>query len=381
MIIVLTLFSRLKNTEAEIWIDWALGQLRGLRKVVVLLQANEVFEWDNDEMRTILMDADSVSKTHSFLQQLKSSKWYNQDEMPFGVEKIQSEAQQLSLTRESGVNVLALKSNETGIILLLYLDSPSRHFGISLNETHFSASNRKVLEQLLTASMNQFARHRTQQLELEQKLLDFQLYLKEKLKQAQEKIKTSELVHQQNRQALIVQLFRDAAFKREIKLQVSKEAREFMTMQTGDLNHIQSLIEQILDHLMFIYRGQDQFLVEESDIEWVISEMKKEVAPILESDHLVSPIGRLSRTRLLLDRYEEAARIAVYHQEEINGKNIARYCNPPVTNASISDALKKHKDRLIELLNLDRESWPLLRSRFKSLHRMADSASEKMHSA
>lgn len=371
----------MNSTEVEIWMNWAQAQIRGLRKVLVLLQPTEVYEWESGEIRLLLTDQEAGLRMRSFVQQLKSSKWLNEDEIPLQRQEERAIPGQLSLSRESGVNVLALRSQETDTVIVLFFDVPSRHFGMSVNEKNFSASNRKIMEQLLTSSMNQYALHLAEQKKFEEKMHDYQLYLVEKVKQAQEKIRISEMVQQQNREALILQVFREAAFNRKIKVHLSKEAKELMAAQTEDLSYFQHLAEHILDHLRLINRLQDNLIIEEPDVEWVMKEMKKVPEPEQDSAVLLSPIGRLSRTRQLLDRYEDAARIAVYHQEEITGKNIARYCNPPVTNASISDALKKHRERIIELLQSDKNSWPLLRSRFKSMHRLAESEADKRHSA
>lgn len=346
-----------------------------------MLQEGEIYEWEDGEIRPLFMDATLSAKTAVFIDKLKMSRWFNEDELPFAKSAGDTNLKQFSLTRESEVNILALKCVATEVIIIVYFDVPSRHFGMSLTEKHYSASNRKIMEQLLTSSFNQFALFRKEQGALERKLLDYQDYLKEKVKQVQEKVKTAEMVHQQNREALIMQLFKEIAAQLHIKILLSKEARTALSHQQGEIGQLKNLIDQIVHQLMTLQRHQEMLNIEESDIEWIISEMQRESRPEKEQESVISPVGRLSRTRQLLDRYEEAARIAVYHQEEVNGKNIARYCNPPVTNASISDALKKHKERLVELLQMDKESWPLLRSRFKSLYKLTEAEIGKLHSA
>ncbi|MGB0851330.1 MAG: hypothetical protein ACPGTP_08775, partial [Bacteroidia bacterium] len=78
-------------------------------------------------------------------------------------------------------------------------------------------------------------------------------------------------------------------------------------------------------------------------------------------------LGRLAKTYKLLDRYETAAENARSKGLSIIGKNIGNNCSPPVSNASITDALNKQAKKVYELFAKYPAKWPIIRSEFKSV--------------
>lgn len=73
------------------------------------------------------------------------------------------------------------------------------------------------------------------------------------------------------------------------------------------------------------------------------------------------------RTMALLDRLELAAAKTIENGEEISGQRLARNCSPPISPPAISDALKKHRPRISQLLIKYPNRWLILRSRFKPI--------------
>ncbi|PKP23970.1 MAG: hypothetical protein CVU06_05695 [Bacteroidetes bacterium HGW-Bacteroidetes-22] len=71
------------------------------------------------------------------------------------------------------------------------------------------------------------------------------------------------------------------------------------------------------------------------------------------------------RTTALLDRFELAARRVIDARESLTGQNLGKACIPSISAPAISDALKKHRDRIILLLKRYPDRWVLLRTHFK----------------
>lgn len=74
----------------------------------------------------------------------------------------------------------------------------------------------------------------------------------------------------------------------------------------------------------------------------------------------------------LLDRYEESAETIQSKSLPINGKNVAKYLDPPVTPPAITDSVKKNEKRIRFLLNQYNEKWPLIRKYLKPIERLND---------
>ncbi|HHE65024.1 MAG TPA: hypothetical protein ENL09_03275 [Bacteroidetes bacterium] len=74
---------------------------------------------------------------------------------------------------------------------------------------------------------------------------------------------------------------------------------------------------------------------------------------------------RYERTYQLLDRYEEADKRVTQEKIPLTGVNLGKYCNPAVSPAAISDALKKHGKKIMTLFDQEPNRWSLLRNEFR----------------
>jgi hypothetical protein len=80
--------------------------------------------------------------------------------------------------------------------------------------------------------------------------------------------------------------------------------------------------------------------------------------------------GRAARTLQLLDRYEKAARELRKRKEPITGAKLGLACEPKVSAPAISDALRKHRKRILKLLNEYPNRWTVLRQDFKPIRNL-----------
>ena len=72
----------------------------------------------------------------------------------------------------------------------------------------------------------------------------------------------------------------------------------------------------------------------------------------------------------LLDRYEQAAERLQRNKETINGKNIAKALNPPVSPPAINDAIRKNEKKIIFYLKENKNRWPLIENNLKTIERL-----------
>ena len=88
-------------------------------------------------------------------------------------------------------------------------------------------------------------------------------------------------------------------------------------------------------------------------------------------------LGRYAKTYKLLDRYEAAANIAQEKGLSVIGKNIGNHCSPPVSNASITDALNKHAKKTFELFGKYPDRWNTIRHNFRSVANIIEKETER----
>ena len=74
---------------------------------------------------------------------------------------------------------------------------------------------------------------------------------------------------------------------------------------------------------------------------------------------------RYRNTKRFLDRYEQAAALLKKQNKPITGANIGEACTPSISHAAISDVLKKHRNKIISLLQKYPDKWTVLRTEFR----------------
>ena len=78
-------------------------------------------------------------------------------------------------------------------------------------------------------------------------------------------------------------------------------------------------------------------------------------------------LGRYAKTYKLLERYEQAAKQAQEKGLSVIGKHIGNECIPPVSNASITDALNKQAKKIYDLFEKYPNKWSTIRNYFRSV--------------
>jgi hypothetical protein len=77
--------------------------------------------------------------------------------------------------------------------------------------------------------------------------------------------------------------------------------------------------------------------------------------------------AKTKRVFEMLDRYEEVAALIQSKGEIINGKNVGRFLNPPISPPAISDSIKKNLQKIEYYLQENPTRWNLIRHSLKPL--------------
>jgi hypothetical protein len=93
------------------------------------------------------------------------------------------------------------------------------------------------------------------------------------------------------------------------------------------------------------------------------------------------PLSANQRVELLLDKYEASARIAQQKGLVVNGKTIAEHLQPSISPPAITDALKKNRKAIGNLLEQYPEKWNLLRKYLKPVKELSEHAFYKAFDA
>lgn len=81
---------------------------------------------------------------------------------------------------------------------------------------------------------------------------------------------------------------------------------------------------------------------------------------------------RYAKTKEYLDRYEKAAETVLSKGLNLTGIHLGNHCSPKITPAAISDNIKKHRSKIITLLNRYQEKWPIIRENYRPISKLID---------
>jgi hypothetical protein len=368
----------------NIWFEWAEQLVKGIKKAywIDISEDFTLFEYDAQNVNALLIsDQLVIERTKQFCRKLRNKEWLLEEDLPFNEIKRITEIKQLSLNQESERNLLSLKleGRHQSIVLILFIKDATSVIGPTLSQGSLNVQQKKIIEELLLRSLDSYIKLHDANIELQQRLSSFQIHLRESNIKYRELAKFSALSQSQNIEAYIKSLLKEIGNSNDLILDINKESINYLISENISPEALRKNLTKMIEVLKFSAEDK-RLMIDQVDLEWAFQTTFEDPLTVTKSAPIEN-IGRLTKTKILLDRYEEAARQAVYNDENVNGKNIAKYCVPSVSNASITDALKKHSDRIVELMLKNGNEWPLLRSKFKSISNIMELHNEQRHTA
>ncbi|HSN50090.1 MAG TPA: hypothetical protein VLR52_02585, partial [Bacteroidales bacterium] len=107
-------------------------------------------------------------------------------------------------------------------------------------------------------------------------------------------------------------------------------------------------------------------IIEDYHISFMPVKDEKEVTKIPASENSEVP-ARYTKTLLLLNKLEKAALSVKAGNKMITSVNIGAEFPTPITPPAISDALKKHRSKILHLFQEYPERWEIIRSEFRPI--------------
>ena len=148
---------------------------------------------------------------------------------------------------------------------------------------------------------------------------------------------------------------------------LTKKALDLLILLSNDYNLLSKTIKNAVHFIETIHGKQipsnliiDDYLIDISDLE------KKE-----------EKRNRYSKTIQLLDHLDKAVKLVIEAQHAPTGINVGKALEKPISAPAISDALKKHRSKILTLLDKEPQNWNYLRQYFKPLQNIALSKKDK----
>lgn len=303
---------------------------------------------------------EKLRKTNSFFS------WGKKEDTPFEI-RTKKKHVQMEVFHELENVVLILgyvnEYDKKHDLFFIYFNQDMSNFGLSGNNKPLTTENKQIVGFVLYNSIKTIIGKAKKDIDVLSAFNDNTKSIVKRYTQVKE-----ELVKSKNNYGLSLTDLCKAYVKEFGKANsrfnyiLSDDALDKIKDYQGDITELKNIIWKALcfvNNLYFDSKKPDIYITED----YLNFENIGAGTAIRKQE--VQLYDRYSKTILLLDKLEAAARNVVAKNIDLTGANVGNACSTPISAPAISDAIKKHKNKIINLLNKYPDRWKLIRSDFR----------------
>lgn len=296
---------------------------------------------------------------NDFVQELrrasKPTNWIKPEHVPF--ETKLSHEDQLTFVDEEKSSVLEIrfKNPDDGLfdVLYLYFKNNVANFKLTTTDQAMAVTIKEVIQNLLYNQLTLHFKASYTNRQIHKKIAESVdlTEMQKKIKQLEEE----KFNHLKSTYQFILQQLTEAE---TTEFMLADSAIEKLQQLNFPLQELNQILRYSLEIMINKYGYKNMYEITDYDI-------------VIPTNTLVSETTvkqkMLDKTAQFLDRYEHAARRLLAKNEKITGPNIGEVCEPAISAAAISDILKKHQLKIIQLLQKHPEKWATIRNHFRPI--------------
>ena len=293
--------------------------------------------------------------------------WASETDLPFTMER--SGIRQLDVFSEFDRNILVIPyttaTDGRHDLLLFYLHENAANFMLSNTGKPLGAEHKQIIGTLLRRSIQAIA---GSQLNDQSELLGFNRnvsLLINSLKKEKQNAAEYREKHGQNLMAFArLELMRQAEKLFYSEVELTPEAEDKLRNYSGDIHIMGKVIDNAVGFAATLQYGSNhgKLILDDYHLNF---DAATETSAIDNPELNVQ--SRYLKTLQLLDKLESAAIEVLKRNKPLTGSNVGSACRKSISAPAITDALKKHKTKIISLLKQYPERWPTIRNEFKPL--------------
>lgn len=306
----------------------------------------------------------------SFFNELRKKhtpfSWHLKEELPFYIQK--SGKKQIDMfALDDVVLLLRLYNEHDGLfdLFFLYFKENTNYLGLRKDNSGLNQESKMVIGNLLYNTLNAVTRK-------DKKDRNFMIENRKVVESVLKRFKSQKkkydnvlMRYELSLVSLFEKYLHEFSLERGKDFTLSEGAIKEIKNFAGDISHIKQIAEKAVDEAEILNNQDDldQIVIDECYLD--LDAISK-----AESDRIISidkSEDKYYKTRALLNKLEAA--IVKLKQQNINitGSNVGKACAVPISAPAISDALKKHSNKIQKLMNNEPGNWPLLRQDFRPL--------------
>ncbi len=303
---------------------------------------------------------EKIRKTNSFFS------WGKKEDTPFEI-RTRKKHVQMDVFHELENIVLTIgylnENDKKHDLFFIYFNQDMSNFGLSGNNNLLTTENKQIVGFVLYNSIKTIIAKAKKDISVLSAFNDNTKSLVKRYAQVKE-----ELAKSKNNYGLSIADLCKTYVKefsesnKRFNYILSDDALDKIKAYQGDITELKHIIHKALafvNNLYFDSKETDIYITEE------YINFEDIGAGTAIRKHEVQLYNRYSKTIMLLDKLEAAARDVVAKNMDLTGANVGNACSTPISAPAISDAIKKHRNKIISLLNKYPDRWKLIRNDFR----------------
>jgi hypothetical protein len=309
-----------------------------------------------------------VSGGQVFFQNLwndsQSTQWFQKNQLPFEISA--KDKIQLTLFSELKNNILLIKYSDIkslkGDLFFIYFNENLSNFFLEKADAPFSTQNKAIVAYLLSQSVNALYIIYRMNNDLVQTFGEQILGIVKERDSLREDLEQLKAKNQLNLIRIAQHHLNTISRLTGKKITLTDSARLKIREYTGEIQEMEKVMRDAVEfaaRIDAIHPLHETFI---ADYHIRFPSPSVTVPREIISDGLSE---RLIKTHQLLDKMENAAVSLRQRKMALTSSHVGKEFPMPVSAPAISDALKKHKKRIIQLFEKYPDKWEIIRHNFR----------------
>jgi hypothetical protein len=296
--------------------------------------------------------------------------WLTREELSYDLKAVENRQVDIFDEQHKTVLVLRFPNKYDGLqdIMFLYFQESMSMFGVNLTSRSLSTDYKSIIGYLLYHFVLTFIRINESDSIASQSIIDSTRSVISTLIQSNEELSRTRQYYGQSLVDLCVNYLDELQSGSGRRYRLHESAIEKIKKYSGEIKYLKTIIRNAVVFAGYLEQGQESGLFYIHDwhlnAETYTPETRKEETSMYPED-------RYTKTIYLLDRLETAAKEVVILKKKLTGKNVGELCDRPISAAAITDALDKHKKKIIDLFEKYPDKWEIIRNDFKPVKNLA----------
>lgn len=305
----------------------------------------------------------SAFDSEQLLQLRKQKLRYSWLNSPFSEESRQDDQLKIQTEYEKHTLLIRFPNKTSGLndLLFIFFKNEEQLFRFTSKSAKLSTELKQSIASIYVRSLDVIRMQIENDAEINEVLSDHIISSEQKEESHKSDLEEKDKKELQFYKSIVEKESKAILVNHNLKVEWSDEALKKLIADNADIYSLETAVKKaLIIGLNETKVGSQTFTIKSKHLS--SSDLVANI-PIPQNEIIESQ----KRTYLLLDRYEKAAIQVLKAQQSLTGAHLGQFLSPPVTAAAISDAIRKHSQKITNLLQKYPNRWEIIRKQFRPI--------------